>query len=320
MSAYIKQIDLVYLWVDGSDPLWQAKQQAALANRNDGTAINTAGRYINSDELRYSLRSVEKHLPWIRKIFIVTDNQIPSWLDVHHPKITIVDHQEILPPEALPCFNSCIIEYFLYRIPDLSEYFLYANDDMFVNANLLPSFFFDIDGFPIVRLQYLLFQRIESKFKELMNIRMNTYRKSIDNAIVLIKKKFGAYYPGASHHNIDAYRKSDFAIVVEEVFKKELQATFTHQFRTHKDIQRVIFSYYALAVGRAHLKFATRKVSSRIRVHRGDFQAYLDRFQSDLFCLNDSEHANDENRTLIRPFLESLFPDPSKFEKDIKIL
>ncbi|HQB27605.1 MAG TPA: Stealth CR1 domain-containing protein [Paludibacter sp.] len=311
----IKQIDLVYLWVDGSDPLWRAKQQAALASRNDGTAINTTGRYVNNDELKYSLRSVEKHLPWIRKIFIITDNQTPSWLDIHHPKITIVDHREILPPEALPCFNSRVIEYFMYRIPDLSEYFLYANDDMFVNTNLLPSFFFGTDGLPIVRLQYLPFQRIESKFKNLMNISINSYRKSIDNSIALIKKKFGVYYPGVLHHNIDAYRKSDFAMVVEKVFKEEFQAIITHQFRTHKDIQRIIFSYYALAVGRAHLKFATRKTSSRIRVHRGEFQEYLDRFQSDLFCLNDSERANDEDRALIRPFLENLFPDKSQFEK-----
>lgn len=315
MSQYIDRIDLVYLWVDDSDPLWQARQQAALANRNDGATINTTGRYANNDELKYSLRSVEKHIPWIHKIFIVTDNQIPSWLDIHHPKITIVDHREILPPEALPCFNSRVIEYFMYRIPGLSEYFLYANDDMFVNANLLPSFFFGTDGFPIVRLQYLPFQRIESKLKNLMNIRANSYRKSIDNSIALIRKKFGKYYPGASHHNIDAYRKSDFAKVVEEVFKEEFQAIITHQFRTHKDIQRIIFSYYALAVGRAHLKFATRKTSSRIRLHKGNFQEYLNRYQSDLFCLNDSERANDEDRALVRPFLESLFSDKSQFEK-----
>jgi hypothetical protein len=203
----------------------------------------------------------------------------------------------------------------MYRIPDLSEYFLYANDDMFVNTNLLPSFFFGTDGLPIVRLQYLPFQRIESKFKNLMNISINSYRKSIDNSIALIKKKFGVYYPGVLHHNIDAYRKSDFAMVVEKVFKEELQVTFTHQFRTDEDIQRIIFSYYTLAVSRAHLKYVTRKTSCRIRVHRGNFQEYLDRYQSDLFCLNDTERATNENRTLIRPFLENLFPEKSQFEK-----
>jgi len=35
-----------------------------------------------------------------------------------------------------------------------------------------------------------------------------------------------------------------------------------------------------------------------------------------LFCLNDSERANDEDRALVRPFLESLFSDKSQFEID----
>jgi hypothetical protein len=34
-------------------------------------------RFRDSEELRYSLRSLVKYAPWVRKIFIVTDNQIP---------------------------------------------------------------------------------------------------------------------------------------------------------------------------------------------------------------------------------------------------
>lgn len=315
MAYSIKAIDLVYLWVDGSDPAWLAKQQAALANHAGKDEINTKGRYVNNDELRYSLRSVEKHLPWIRKIFIVTDNQIPAWLNVNHPKINIIDHSQILPPEALPCFNSRVIEYFIYKIPDLSEHFLYANDDTFVNAHLLPSFFFEIDGYPIVRLQRLPLQRIESKIKQYLRIKTNNYRKSIDNSIALIQKKFGVYYGGALHHNVDAYKKSDYKAVVEGVFKEEFEAVIPHQFRTAKDIQRVIFQYYALAIGHAHLQFTKRSTSGRIRVHKAKFQEFLERYNPDMFCLNDSERATEQDRTLIKPFLESLFPKPSKFEK-----
>ena len=63
-------IDLVYLWVDGNDPKWLEKK-----NRFIEKKINTVGRYQDNQELKYSLRSIEKHLPWIRKIFIVTDDQ-----------------------------------------------------------------------------------------------------------------------------------------------------------------------------------------------------------------------------------------------------
>ena len=141
-----KNIDLVYLWVDGNDPEWLEKKQLFMDKK-----INTVGRYQDNQELKYSLRSVEKHLPWIRKIFIVTDNQVPPFLDINHPKIEIVNHSEIIPKEILPTYNSVIIEYFIYKIPDLSEHFLYANDDIFIRVNLAPSFFFQ-DGIPTVRM------------------------------------------------------------------------------------------------------------------------------------------------------------------------
>lgn len=57
-------------------------------------------------ELKYSLRSVSQYLPWINKIYIVIDNQVPSWLNTEHPKIKIIDHKDILPADALPTFNS----------------------------------------------------------------------------------------------------------------------------------------------------------------------------------------------------------------------
>src|SRR5690606_17115921 len=159
MSSLHFDIDLVYLWVDGSDPKWQAKKRAVTGVLSDHSETNNKGRYVSNDELRYALRSAEKHTPWIRRIFIVTDDQRPAWLNTDHPRIQVIDHKEIMPGEALPCFNSEVIEYFLYRIPGLSEHFLFANDDMFFNADLQPDFFFEKDGYPIFRLKRKFFGR-----------------------------------------------------------------------------------------------------------------------------------------------------------------
>jgi len=100
-------IDLVYLWVNGNDPEWQAKHNAFVGKTAETSPIDCKGRYADNDELRYSLRSVEMYAPWIRKIFIVTDNQVPEWLDTSNPQIRIVDHVEIMPEECLPCFQFC---------------------------------------------------------------------------------------------------------------------------------------------------------------------------------------------------------------------
>ena len=116
-------IDLVYFWVNGNDPKWIAKRQAFLADYTENEE-SCKGRYFDNEELKYSLRSIEKYAPWIRRIFIVTDNQVPTWLNTSHSKIQIVDHSEIIPHEYLPCFNSRVIEHHMHKIPGLAEHFL----------------------------------------------------------------------------------------------------------------------------------------------------------------------------------------------------
>ena len=71
MANPYNDIDLVYLWVDGSDPAWRAKRNAFLGKAQDNSPENCKGRTADNDELKYSLRSVEMYAPWIRKIFIV---------------------------------------------------------------------------------------------------------------------------------------------------------------------------------------------------------------------------------------------------------
>ncbi|MCO4292872.1 Stealth CR1 domain-containing protein [Solitalea sp. MAHUQ-68] len=309
------EIDLVYLWVDGSDPQWMAKKIAVTGNANDNSEVNNKGRYFNNDELKYSLRSVEINAAWIRKVFIVTDNQKPDWLDLNNPKVKIVDHKDILLPEALPSFNSSVIEYFLYKIPGLSEHFLFANDDMFFNAKLSPNYFFSQDGLPIVRLKRKLFGKWHNRLKTLLGKKLGQYRQKVMDGAILVEKKFGKYYSSLPHHNIDAYRKSDYQHAVEVIFKEQVTKSLGSKVRTYGDIHRSAFSFYSLAIGQAYLKHVGRTESSRILVYRHNFKKYLDHYQPDLFCLNDDQHVNDENRERVKPFLEQLFPVKSSFEK-----
>ncbi len=302
-------IDLVYLWVDGSDPKWLKKKQGFLDKK-----INTVGRYQNNEELKYSLRSIEKHIPWVRKIFIVTDNQTPSFLDTNHSKIQIIDHSEIIPNEYLPSFNSSVIEYFMYKIQGLSEFFLYSNDDMFINADLTPSFFFR-NGLPIIRIKKNPYIKLKIQFKRALNLNVNNYRLAIENAYTIFKKKFNAFYPFTPHHNIDAYLKSNIKTLVEDVFPEELNKSFLNRFRQQNDIQRILISYYSIFKKRGVMIIANRKESCRIKVHKTNYQKYIDKYNPKLFCLNDSEHATDDDRKHVEPFLKKLYPEKSSLEK-----
>ncbi|OUM70079.1 hypothetical protein PIROE2DRAFT_1756, partial [Piromyces sp. E2] len=135
---WVKNISLVYTWVDGSDINF-----IDLKAKYDHGYRNVNSRYRSADELKYSLRSIEKYMPWFfGTIYIVTSNQIPKWLDKENPRIKIIDHKEIIPEHIYPTFDSNIIELFLDKIPGISERFIYFNDDIFLNNYIHPSVFF----------------------------------------------------------------------------------------------------------------------------------------------------------------------------------
>ena len=151
------EIDAVITWVDGSDPAHKQKRDRHLTQVR--TPLNDNGtnphRWVCSDELNFCVRSIANHAPWVRRIWIVTDEQIPvlaSLPDEFAAKISIIDHQEIFAgyAEMLPTFNSLSIETMLWRIPGLSEHFLYFNDDVFLTAPVLPADFFAGNG-PVLR-------------------------------------------------------------------------------------------------------------------------------------------------------------------------
>ena len=314
------EIDLVYLWVDGSDPAWQAKRAAFTGDLPENTEINCKGRYANNDELKYSLRSVEKYAPWIRKIFIVTDGQTPGWLNTQNPKIKIIDHKDILPPEYLPCFCSPTIEYHLYKIQDLSEHFLYANDDMFINKPVSPDTFFGADRLPIIRMKQWTRPRLALMFlqERILKIKktLTPYNRALLNAKELVTKKYGSCNSLLPHHNIDAYIKHDFREAVEKKIKKELNPQFEKGMRGDNYIQRIVLQHIALAEKRGHiLRVSPIKESFHACIYlENDYKKIL-KYKPMMFCMNDSEYAGDGDREKLKAWLSSYFPNKSSFEK-----
>ncbi|XP_055595451.1 N-acetylglucosamine-1-phosphotransferase subunits alpha/beta [Uranotaenia lowii] len=128
-----ESIDVVYTWVNGSDLEFTEKIRQYAPGHDKA-------RYDDKNELKYSLRSLEKYAPWVRNIYIVTNGQIPFWINLEIPRIQIVQHKELADEETmLPTFSSAAIETFIHRIPGLSKNFLYLNDDIFLGAPLFPD-------------------------------------------------------------------------------------------------------------------------------------------------------------------------------------
>lgn len=147
-SASCDVVDVVYTWVNGTDPaLIKDWEEAA------GKKMTAAGmrRLRDYGILRFSVRSIEKYVPFARNIIFVTNGQVPSWYDdspnaKHNGRI--VTHRQIFPnpPTDLPTFNSNAIEANLRNIPGIPECVLYLNDDFFVGRPLKISDFVAKDG------------------------------------------------------------------------------------------------------------------------------------------------------------------------------
>ena len=121
-------IDVVYTWVDDQQPGYrELLSQYAKAERDSDPARTRD----NLETLRFSLRSLQRYAPWVNRVFLLTCRpQVPSWLNTSHPRLTVVHHDEVMRSDLLPTFNSFAITSHLHRIPNLSNRFIYLEDDM----------------------------------------------------------------------------------------------------------------------------------------------------------------------------------------------
>lgn len=237
-------IDAVFTWVDGSDPEWLDRKRDRLAAGSWPELSVSAIRFQDREELRYSLRSIHSYAPWIRTIYVVTDQQQPSWLTTADPRIQLVDHREIFPDAtALPTFNSHAIETCLHHIDGLAEHFLYFNDDIIVRKYLDKSAFFTSSGlarfFPSpTKLNYI------DDHEPHIAAGINNRR--------LLGELFAREISNGMLHTPHPHRRS-VLYEIEERFPDEIAATRNNPFRGEHDISLLssFAQYYGYFTGRA---------------------------------------------------------------------
>ena len=150
-------IDAVISWVDGLDPAHLQKRQIFMGSAPHLFHENATNphRWACNGEIYLCLASLEHNAPWLRKIWIIVDEQSPDLSRLSaalRAKVHLVDHSDIFANHgaALPTFNSLAIETFMWNIKDLSDRFIYFNDDVFLTAPCQKSDFFSPSG-PILR-------------------------------------------------------------------------------------------------------------------------------------------------------------------------
>lgn len=308
-----KPIDVVYTWVDGADPDFQRELQRH-ASAGSSTAASGARRFRDSDELRYSLRSLEAHVPWTGRVFLVTNGQVPRWLKRDHPRLRLVRHEEIFPDHAhLPTFNSAAIETHLHRIPDLSRCFLYLNDDVFFGRPISLDHFLAPDGRP-----RLWVEKWELPF---------SYTDQDDLAIQWL---------GHARRLLEAERKlpwlaqpahgpvlldRELLARMESHWAAEFARTSAARFRIgDMAMPFVLYPHWLAARDRCELAVAGPELMQFVMIQSPAEKAIgemeiIRRERPVCFCLNDDWDDDLETKTqIVSRFLQDYFPQPSSFE------
>jgi hypothetical protein len=310
-------VDIVYTWVDGDDPVWKQRKQAAEGSLDFESINETAtipSRFTSRDELKYSLRSVEAYASWVNHVYIVTDGQTPAWLNTEHPKITVVDHREIFTDtDALPVFNSHAIESQLHHIPGLSESYLYLNDDILFLRPTDPSLFFTGSGLS------KFFPSMAPLDIDPPSVRDLPVLSAAKRNREFLARQFGRSVTNKFKHTPHPQLRS-VLMEMEAAHPSDFLEVGRSRFRHPDDlsIPSALYHYYAYATRRATpgtIRYGYMDIA------RDDAELYLLRLlrrrDLDVLCLNDTNTADANQERLdamLGTFLEKRFPVPSSYE------
>lgn len=297
----MSKIDIILPYVDSADPLWLKDFENTIGSDEPSTV-----RFRSWGTLKYVLRAIDTYITFDYNLVLIVSrkSQIPHWLD--KDKVRIVYHKDFIPEEYLPAFNSCTIEAFLWNIPDISEQFIYFNDDIFpINPISLDDFF--SEGTP--RLAFSFMQRYDDK-----NIFLGQCLSSL-NAIS-DALKMGLVKEGQlviPPHNATPMLKS----CVDEVGKlcySKLCESIT-PLREHKNINQYIYSDYHFLKDTykpPKCRFLYFEISDDLT----DIQYGFMRSNLKTICLNDSTTIKNYTETKhdLTRLLERRYPEPSIYE------
>lgn len=334
------QIDFVVLWLDSNDPKWQKDYDTYSPHSKHGKG---KVRFRDHDTFKYWFRAVEAYAPWVHKVYLVTNGKFPNWINKECQKLVLVKHEDYIPSELLPTFNSGVIELFLNKIEDLSEHFVFFNDDFYLNSPVKPDYFFK-NGLPCDNNKESCFNVPIYTEKDrfgittimltdigLLNRNFNRWKTVLQSPI----RWFGAHigfkgflmscmlakqrlFVGFTNYHVEqAFLKSTF----DEVWEKEglfLYETCT-RFRTDVSINQYLFRYWQFATN----KFYPMKKKRAFFFLEGkevlnDIEQTMKKMDCASFCLNDSAFCTDEDykyqKQKLQEIFDNKFPIKSIFE------
>ncbi len=314
----MQPIDIVYTWVDDSFPGYLDQLNRYVADKRDTNPNRTRD---NLDIIRYSMRSVLRNVPGLRHIHLLTCRpQVPDWLDVDHPQIKLVHHDQVMAPDILPTFNSFCIVSHLHLIPDVTDRFIYFEDDMLAMApEMLPAMLAP-DGRPLVHLKsarVLPLDKLNPKTSSPWNLALAT-------ADAALSRDHG---PGPRRHAIHGPALLDKAMFqrVCQDYPELIAATRASRFRAGGNVPpEWLTPMLAVETGAAAVSDPAQAARMQGYVSLENFAPWtwwqlqrVERRRPLSITLNDSFEATPNPRVeaMVRQRLQRWFPEPAPWER-----
>eukprot|EP00727_Mastigamoeba_balamuthi_P000782 m51a1_g10700 hypothetical protein (379) ;mRNA; r:154333-155743 len=337
LAASTPEIDAVYTWVDREKSEEPPKGKAAPRQRAGRPVARhgvvervlrgatSASRTRDMGTLRYSLRALERNAPWTRRLFLVTDGQVPAWLNTS--RVTVVPHASIFVEEGdeggdgsngsrgstvgLPTANSNAIEANLHRIAGLSQCFLYLNDDVFVWKPIQRSFFVSPDSRPV-------FHQGRQKAPSFPGVFTPSWHTQLHYTNEVLGTKYGARPRNYPSHSCYLWSRwiSERAWVQ---WPEEMRLTVSHKLRLTTDM---VMSMVQLHVGLAenasvlgNASLHTVEWGDKVSENTLALEQALKQ-DPDCLCFQDGSATKPEALKQLIEVVSAVFPETSSWEID----
>ena len=292
-------MDVVITYVNGNDPVWKRDYE-----RFTNVPVMEK-RFRDWGTLKYLLRGIQKHMPFIENVFLVVSHpsQVPSWVDPDQLKVVL--HSDFIPAEQLPTFNCNPIEMHLHLIEGLSEEFIYFNDDLFPVADSRPEDFYR-DGKAV--LGFSTHWYTGGMFKKICR---NSDR--LARRLAGLPDSFRFMRP---QHACQPMLRS----VCTEVYDRcqaEILQSLTRT-RESSNLNQYLYLDYAFFKGRMIPERISCRHFSVAMTSETGIRNFIENPSRKFMCINDVRLKQKKFESMQRAILasyEARFPDKSRFEK-----
>lgn len=321
MSAELTPVDAVITWVDGADPKHAQKLSECLRQQGiERPSTVSKSRLNDSGELAFCVTSILRFAPWIRTIFIVSDEQKPSLIatladTAYQERVKVVDHKEIFRGHlsVLPVFNIRSLTTALWRIEGLSDRFIFFNDDFFLLRPVQEDDFFR-EGKMVVRGRYTWFKHLSPLGRILTKLKAMLFKHKSGRASHLLGQEMAAKLAGMRHrylrldHNPHPFLKhtvADFYTAHPDFFKENIH----YRFRSEKQfVGEALATYVAILGAEAildnTLKTAQIKAADRSVLHIKQQIEVADRSEQYAFaCVQGLDAGTEEIQALLKEWM-----------------